>query len=177
MDDVDRTKAAGVQSVSTDQVVAWLKRTEENLSKEVVTDDSKILTEYQIKHSWGQKLFDAVHSFGTAAIKSAQIINGGAAIALLVFIGNIWGKETADFKQKIGVAMLSFVIGTLFSSCSYATAYFSQENYHVQEAHSGSCAEKFKAKGDYWRNFSIGLVGASFIAFLVGGIYSYRAIS
>lgn len=174
--DVARAKDAGVESVSIDQIRSWLNNAAEKMSKGVVTDDSSILAEYQIKHSWGQKMFDAVHSFGTAAIKSGQIINGGAAIALLAFIGNIWGKETSDFKQKIGIAMLSFVIGTLLSSSAYASAYFSQANYHMQEAHSGSCAEKFEAKGDFWRKFSVGLVVASFISFLLGGLLSYQAI-
>ena len=50
-------------------------------------------------HEWGVELMRATVAFGQFAIKSAILINGGATVALLAFIGNIWkdggGKELA----------------------------------------------------------------------------------
>jgi len=41
-------------------------------------------------------MFKSVIDAGTVALRSATLINGGAAVALLAFIGNIWEKGVAE---------------------------------------------------------------------------------
>jgi len=65
-----------------------------------------------------------------SALKSAILINGGAAIALLAFIGNIWSIEID--KHTVGSLVLSvsqFAYGALAAATGAGLRYLSQDFY------------------------------------------------
>ncbi|SMC72187.1 hypothetical protein [Sporomusa malonica] len=67
---------------------------------ETKLEQERILAKYNANNQIGLALI----TMGQNALKSATLINGGAAITLLAFVGNIWDKgidhETAVFLAK-----------------------------------------------------------------------------
>ena len=74
--------------------------------------------------------FNSVISLGQSALKSCTIINGGAAVALLAFIGNIVLKS--DAKPLVGGisnALFAFGVGLFLASLATGSTYFTQYLY------------------------------------------------
>ncbi|WP_257554162.1 hypothetical protein [Sphingobium sp. CFD-2] len=61
--------------------------------------------------------------FAQAALKNLMLVNGGAVVALLTFIGN--SQATFD-RAAMSVAFSSFIGGLLLGLAAYILAYFSQ---------------------------------------------------
>ncbi|MGR3219179.1 MAG: hypothetical protein ACUZ8H_05085 [Candidatus Anammoxibacter sp.] len=55
-------------------------------------ENERNLAHYNAQQLQAVEMFKSVISYGATALKSAILINGGAAVALLAFIGNIWNK-------------------------------------------------------------------------------------
>ena len=111
------------------------------------------------------EMFKAVNTAGQAALKSAILINGGAAIALLAFIGSIF-KVSPDSEviTKLSPAMIYFVIGVLSGAVASGTTYISQFLYGYEKRCWGHIIN-----GLAWL-----LVILSYILFLAGFILAYR---
>lgn len=54
------------------------------------------LAHYNAVQAHNREMLRSVISYGQAALKSTLLINGGAAAALLPFIGNIWGTKLSS---------------------------------------------------------------------------------
>lgn len=64
------------------------------------------------------------HEIGLAAVRSILLVNGGAVVALLTFIGNTQGKfDGVDLSR----AFTFFCVGVVASLLSMWTAYIGQE--------------------------------------------------
>ena len=61
------------------------------------------------------EMFKSVILAGQTALKSCTIMNGGAAVALLAFIGSIWNKST-DIKilKLLLFSMILYVFGVFY---------------------------------------------------------------
>lgn len=116
------------------------------------------------------EMFKSVIEAGQTALKTATIINGGAAAALLAFLGNLLTKEAPPGVvfpiPAISFAMLIFVVGVGCAGIASGTRYLSQWSY-------GGGREK---TGDTLNFISIFLGLASLAAFFWGGIEAYLAI-
>ncbi|SRR6266852_2927538 len=72
---------------------------------------------------------------GKNALQTAILINGGAAVALLAFLGNILTKDTpsrASLKFPLSAALLCFGLGVLASALAAAFVYFAQSAHARQ---------------------------------------------
>ena len=87
---------------------------------------------------------------GQLALKILVLINGGAAVALLAFIGGIW---TSGIERCVAVSLTigigAFALGVLSSAIAaysaFSTASFSQSDNHALGAQSAlrtHCANK-----------------------------------
>ncbi|MEM1370509.1 MAG: hypothetical protein AAGG02_21440 [Cyanobacteria bacterium P01_H01_bin.15] len=69
----------------------------------------------------------AVIGFGQSAIRALILINGGASIAVMTFIGN-YSVEQAPLISAFSFALLLFSMGVataaLAAACSYVTQFF-----------------------------------------------------
>ena len=115
-------------------------------------------------------MFNSVIEAGLSAIKSATLINGGAAVSLLAFLGNLLTKDppygTTYPIHALSQAMLIFFLGVGFSGVATAARYFSQATY----------SSKNECLGDFFRWMAIVLALFSFGAFFYGGVQAYFAI-
>ena len=82
-------------------------------------------------HSWNLESFKQVIALGQSTLKNIMLINGGAAVALLAFLGNLLGKSnSAVGLLPFAGSMRVFVIGVFLSAVAYALTYFSQLFYN-----------------------------------------------
>ena len=110
------------------------------------------------------EMFKSVIAYGQMALKSAMIINGGAAVALLAFIGNVWGKNT----DKSIIFLLSraegaFAWGVLMAAIAIGLTYFNQMLYERAQN-----SEKYMYIGYAFHVFVVLVAVASFLLFGYG---------
>ncbi len=113
--------------------------------------------------------YRAVSASGQSALKGLLIMNGGAAIALLAFLGTVAGREGVppEYVAAIAPALRLFLFGVFLSVGASATTYLSNLVQSIG-----------------WRRVGIGLliftviVGAGALAvFLWGGWIAADAIT
>jgi hypothetical protein len=115
---------------------------------------------------WSRLYVDVRASYGRASIQSALLLNGGASVALLAFLGNLaiahqTSGLTSNFVAFKG-AFLCFGIGVMLAASSSVVAFLIQNVAiaHLKEA-EGNTGQQLRAIG-------IGMVVAALISFAVG---------
>lgn len=73
------------------------------------------------------EMFKSVLASGQAAIKSVMMINGGAAVAILAFMGHLaTNAQSKQFVAHFGSALLCFAAGVLLAALATGTTYLAQ---------------------------------------------------
>lgn len=143
------TKEQGVEYVSLSDLEAYAKSLQDTVEKtpEGVAAGEAALEEYranlsawvassQQRHEGQMEMLRSVITVGQSALKSALLINGGAAVALLAFIGRIWGNaETQHTIEALATALVCFVFGVLSAAMASGATYFSQAGYADEFGH------------------------------------------
>lgn len=86
------------------------------------------LAHYDAIQAHNREMLRSVIAYGQAALKSTILINGGAAAALLAFIGNVWGAKLSMVTVSgltNSVLFFAFGVGAaaLGTACTYCTQY------------------------------------------------------
>jgi hypothetical protein len=131
------------------------------------------LESYKGQQQASLELFRSVVQAGQATLRTAMIINGGAAAALLAFIGNIWSRASAAgvptagpdismLTRQLGRPLVLFTFGVLLGAVAMGTTYLTQVAFKTSEQ-----------RGEQCRRLTIVLVGGALLAFAagVGGAY------
>lgn len=143
------------------------------------------LARYNAELANGLELFRAVISFADIALKTTFWLNGGAAIAVLAFLGNIWNKQPQPM-MFIGFTqtLLLFAIGVALSSCCAGLSYITQRFYcnppsKKRKTKKKDCDEKSSLladEDDYrYANIACGLAivfGIASIGFFIYGSWT-----
>lgn len=117
------------------------------------------LAQYNAENAIGRELFKAVTTAGQTALKTVILINGGSAVALLAFIGNIWNKSTdVAIVERLLNSMGLFIIGVLAGGVAAGLTYLAQRHYQNQNEKHGNCIN----------NIIIICVVIAYIVFLIG---------
>src|SRR5690349_6461424 len=74
----------------------------------------------QIEADMDKEMFKSVLESGHNALKAVMLINGGAAVAFLAFLGNLLTKSQAVKMGDFPKALLCFVFGALLSAMASA---------------------------------------------------------
>ena len=103
-------------------------------------------------------------------MKALLAINGGAAVALLAFAGQIGknGGDPATIASQLGNSLIGFGVGALFATLGFITAYATQLLYGKGGVNSPW------ARG--WHFATYVPVTISILAFLVGLCFARAAI-
>lgn len=111
------------------------------------------------------EMFKSVIIAGQAALKSAILINGGAAVALLAFIGSVFKvSQNNEVVTTLSHAMFCFVIGVLSGAIASGVVYITQFVY---------ARDKLRL-GHILNGFSWVLVVLSYILFLTGVVLAFK---
>ena len=101
------------------------------------------------------------------SFKFSALANGGAAVALLAYLGNIAGKTTSVPDMRC--PMLAFLIGLTLCGFAMLFGYITQ----LKLLNEIGCTEKFVIRHSLFLWLAITLFAASLIAFGVG---SWQAV-
>ncbi|MEA3427870.1 MAG: hypothetical protein U9Q84_01340 [Thermodesulfobacteriota bacterium] len=136
-------KHKGQDIVSIDALLNYLDALKGNTEEIHKADQQKFelnfraehernLAHYDAQQQYSLEMLRSVISYSQAALKSAILINGGAAVALLAFIGNIWAKTTAkEAVEFLTFSIASFSFGVLAAAFGAGTTYLTQYCYMV----------------------------------------------
>lgn len=126
------------------------------------------LAHYSAQQESSRQMWDSVFTYGQAALKSAILVNGGAAAGLLAFIGNIWSKGINPLAvEDLTHAILAFALGVLAAAFGTGTTYVTQYGY--------CCNWKVLAR--IFHVLTVIVVIGSYVLFFVGSHASYSAFS
>lgn len=119
-------------------------------------------------HAWSLSLMESTFGTGDATLKAATLINGGAAVALLAFMGNLanMGPLVHVAVPSLGRAMLCFTAGVFLSGLGYLARFLTAFFGKLQH---GSCAGVSVLA---MIALSLGSLGA----FAMGGYRAFTAI-
>ena len=143
------------------------KRTREFTLAQYNVEWEANLAQFNAEHEIGLEHAKVVSQTGHLALKSAILINGGASVALLAFLGKLWEStsgHTALF-SNMPLALLLFVLGVLSSAVAAGFTYLAS-CFGMQET-----AKKFHV----FNGLAVTLVIVSYIAFGIGGFVGYSA--
>jgi len=119
----------------------------------------------KVQHAWDLEMFRSVILAGQNALKTAFLMNGGATVALLAFIG----KLSDQHQDKIAIfanSLLIFVTGVLLIVMASGGTYLSQWFY---------AKPKCEKVGVVLNIFVVLLGLASYGFFIWGTIVAYKA--
>ena len=118
--------------------------------------------------------FQAVNNAGAEALKYNVLINGGAAVALLAFMGNLWALTGAALPQGILAGLAAFAAGVLLATLGYGGRYLSQ-HFYASAAQGLSSSRRTRTSGDLFRLASVTLALGGYGAFCIGVVFCLSA--
>jgi hypothetical protein len=156
--EVGQIQASGQQFIATTALLQYLAALERN---------APAATEFlRAKHETWLAMFNSVIETGKAALTSVILVNGGAAVALLAYLGGM----TADDRGKgaLVLAMVYFAFGVLGGAVASDTTYLSQLCY---------AGQSWYRWGVGFHILSVLVVLASYVLFACGILGAYRAFT
>ncbi len=136
-------------------------------------------------------LFQAGLSFGLEAMKTAILVNGGAVVAMMAFIGATYNAEPVDVDRVRSALLLPafiFAIGSVAAGMASGFAYFAQYLYQQvvesQEMHweRPYIRETVKSArpmrwGKFWHILCVVMVLVSYGLLIAGLVLAYMALT
>ena len=135
-DMIEDIKAKGTAAIYCDSLIAFLNEVEKTPEEEPSPMQfEKYKAELQNwieinkrNHDGQLELFRSVITSGQAAIKSSFLLNGGAAVAMLAFIGHLAQFKAAKV-PTFSTCLLPFAFGVLAIAVTSGLTYLSQWMY------------------------------------------------
>ena len=173
-------KKQGQEVVSVTALVSYLANLKEHVEKVGELDRIELdaahasfqaehernLAHYDAQQKHSVEMLRSVFAYGQAALKSSILINGGAAVALLAFIGKIWSEETGQAAvNALTSALVFFGFGVLAGAIGTGATYFSQLSY----------ASSWIKTGVGFHILTILIVSAAYVLFGLGSYEAYES--
>jgi len=122
-----------------------------------------------------EAMFRAIMDFAVVSIRSLTLINGGAVVAILAFLGSVWRSSDRGGPPSIAVLLAEplgwFIAGLALAVASAMTSYLSQVAF--LELRTEKDGRRQSTAGDVLRGMAIGAACFSLVCFCVG---SYQAV-
>ena len=118
-------------------------------------------------NTWNLEGFKQVIALGQSTLKSMMLINGGAAVALLAFLGNLLNTSSARaFLLPFANSLRFFVLGVFLAAVAHALTYLSQLFY--------ACDKVWQKRVGLVLHVLTVLAGAgALLTFFCGASYAY----
>jgi hypothetical protein len=115
--------------------------------------------------------YKSLISISVELLKSLLLLNGGAIVALLAYVGQ--AANGPDVAKNAGCSLFSFIAGLILSGLAFIGAYLTQLSLYNESVHSD------EYKGSHvpwlWSTFAVGVL--SLVAFAVGAYSGVVALS
>jgi hypothetical protein len=172
---IEDIKAKGTVAIYCDNLIAYLSEVENTPEVEpspiqiekYKADLQKWIETNKRNHEGQLEMFRSVIMSGQAAIKSSFLLNGGAAVAMLAFIGHL-AQFKAEKVPAFSACLLPFAYGVLAIAVTSGLTYLSQWFY--------ASTRPWARKVGFGLNMLSILLGISSYGFFVWGLFdTYRA--
>lgn len=133
---IEGIKAKGNETIVCDALITYLANYENTAASDptpLEVEQFKLQMQSQMEqvkraHEGQLEMFRSVISSGQAAIKTGFLLNGGASIAMLAFIGHL-SENSAPLVPQFSLVLVPFTIGVLLSAVLSGVTYLSQWLY------------------------------------------------
>jgi hypothetical protein len=170
------TKAVAIENIHEAHAIA-LRMIEDDEKRGIPEDREARLAKFKAeldqwvdssrqRHEHSIEMFRSVLSSAEQALKACMLINGGAAVALLAFSGNLIQHNRTSLLPGVSDALAWFVGGVLAGAMAFAFRYFSQDAFSNDR-------DKFAG---VMRALCIVSGIAGLAAFIAGGYIAYATI-
>ena len=161
---------SGVQFVQISALLTYLSDLERNapLATEAVKfQHESNLAFYKSQQEADLEMFRSVVGAGKTAVTICILVNGGAAVALLTLIGNMYAKsqDVLLIKPSMLIALVVFSAAVLSAAVASGTSYLTQYCFH----------HKWQRSGFGFQTASILLIIMSYVLFGIGVVAAYHA--
>lgn len=172
-----KTRQQGVSAVQIDAFEAYLADFQKEApmigAEEAKRNYELEIERWELNSAVELEMFKSVIEAGQTALKASLLMNGGAAAALLAFMGNFLTKDPAPqagspMISGIGAALLSFVLALGFAGTATGFRYLSQAAY--------ASSQRWRMSGHVLTVVSIVLALASYFGFFYGAYRAYWAL-
>jgi len=179
IEDVRSIKDDGGESIDTEKLIDYLNdlKGNEQQSHEEMLEILKATHQLQIERfklvaNANFESFRSVNAAGANAAKSGMIINGGAAVALLAFVGNIWNKNpNVGTITEIAYGILFFCSGVFLAAFCTGITYIAQYCFSNVDDDENDKNYKWQMAGNIFNILAI-LTGFAALLFFCFGCYS-----
>ena len=140
-------------------------------SNDAITQEGRVMT-MDPEHMKERNIetYRSIVTHSSAAIKAVMLVNGGSAVALLAFMGNVWKENGASAVPDIIWPMVFFVAGLSLGTLTAGTAYLTQ--FTLYRENTRIATGKWWDDHELWLQWSIGLLILGLVCFVVGGIWA-----
>ena len=125
--------------------------------------------ENQIKEVDWQETFRSLVALATEGFKFCALANGGAAVAILAYLGDVAGKN--GVVPDMRCAMGAFLLGLLFCGCAMFFAYLTQLN------RLNRLADRKDTRGDWRLGVSVVFIVLSLLLFGIGSLLAVTSFT
>lgn len=127
----------------------------------------------QFAHEHAIETFKSLVTLATDGLKTLVLINGGAVVALLAYLGQVHGDS--DLAHRVAWPMILFATGLVAAGAAFVTAYMTQLHLYQESAHDA--AQDAPERHVDWLRVTIVLAFLSIISFAVGAPLSVFALA
>lgn len=159
---------ADKMSVSKEEALERLRAQFANQQLEYGWKKDFELAHYNWEKDSSLEMFKSTIAAGQNSMRAAMLMHGGAALALVAFIGNLAvNPETLPLVPDFGGILPWFLGGLLLVVLAYGTTYLTQ-NFLSEDAK--------EQVGKRWNRVSCALVIGSYLTFIAGCWLGYLAL-
>ena len=134
-----QAKAAGTESIPTDALIAYIEKTAEGADGPAAAFAAS-MEHYKATQAHNLEMMRATNTAGQSALRTSFLMNGGASVAILTFVGHL-ATSTPDKVPLLAPSLEIFVSGVLFAAFASGATYLAQLSYarwsYAQWSHAG----------------------------------------
>lgn len=169
--DLEEIRKTGQQIVEIDALRSYLKSlsgvAKDSAEHRKLQHDSR-LAHNRAVHETNLEMLKSVLEAGRTALTSVILINGGAAVALLAYLGNLLSKNPKlEPPADISIGLVLFASGVLSGAMASGSRYVSQSFY----------SKDWDKSGNTFNGLSILLALSAYVMFGLGVWAAYQAFS
>ncbi|MGI0120066.1 hypothetical protein [Zooshikella sp. RANM57] len=174
-----KLKEKGHESISIDELINTLHDFDQGLSDvemerfkaslQVWIENNRV--QHEAQHAEDLEIFRSVITAGQSALKGLFIINGGAIVAVLAFLGRLSDKHP-EFVPDFSDSLIYFALGLFFTAIAFCATYLSQHFYAtVDHLNTSEDAKALNADGHkYGKWFQIAVIVLCMLALFIFGV-------
>ncbi|SMF96598.1 hypothetical protein SAMN02949497_4004 [Methylomagnum ishizawai] len=166
---IEVLKNDGIESIGTDNLIIYLAEYIESSADADIelqkANLQKWVEEHKFAYSERIELFKSVINSGQASLRTAFLMNGGATVALLTFIGHLSTSEKVSIKiPLLANSLTTFVFGIFIAALATGAVYLSELKFYSAHRKVGLILNKLA--------ISLGLI--SYLIFMAGTCMAYN---